>query len=54
MSNAEPCGVPTRTYSSWAPKIDLTTHLIASEGVVSHAAAVPKQPAPATLGETPV
>ena len=33
---------PVQTYSAWAPKIDLTTHLIANDAIVSHAAAVPK------------
>jgi len=33
---------PVQTYSAWAPKIDLTTHLIANDAIVSHEGAVPK------------
>jgi hypothetical protein len=42
--------VPKRTYTSWAPTIDITEHLLANSAVVPHdAVVVPSAPATAEL-----
>jgi chlorophyllide a reductase subunit Y len=38
-------GVPKRTYTSWAPTIDITEHLLANSAVVPHDAVTPAGPA---------